>query len=102
VDESRRRRRRVMEVQPNRPLEPASKDDPAEEVASAEWVSQLFNQLPWPQNEIMRLTYAGNLTSAAIAPLLNLRPAAVRTAHRRALQRLAEQLGRDFLGRVDN
>jgi RNA polymerase sigma-70 factor (ECF subfamily) len=102
VDESRRRRRRVTEVAPTRPLDPPSKDDPAEEVASTEWVSQLFNQLPWPQNEIMRLTYTGNLTSAAIAPLLNLRPAAVRTAHRRALQRLAAQLGRDFLGRLDN
>jgi RNA polymerase sigma-70 factor (ECF subfamily) len=102
VDESRRRRRRVTEVQPSQPLDPPSKDDPEEEVTSTEWVSQLFNQFPWPQNEILRLTYAGNLTSAAIAPLLNLTPSAVRMAHRRALQRLAEQLGKDFLRRLDS
>jgi RNA polymerase sigma factor (sigma-70 family) len=102
VDESRRRRRRIKEVQPSQPLDPPSKDDPAEEVTSTEWVSQLFNQLPWPQSEIMRLTYAGSLTSTAIAPLLNLTPSAVRVAHRRALQRLSEQLGDDFLRRVNN
>jgi RNA polymerase sigma-70 factor (ECF subfamily) len=101
VDESRRSRRRVTEVQPSRPLDPPSKDDPAEEVASIEWVSQLLDQLPWPQNEILRLTYVGSLNSAAIAPLLNLTPSAVRIARRRGLKRLAGQLGSDFLERLD-
>jgi RNA polymerase sigma-70 factor (ECF subfamily) len=82
---------------PDGPVEPAGRDDPAEDVVAAlagdEAVRRIVSLLPPDQAEIVLLRVVAGLPVDEVATITGRRPGTVRVLQHRALRRLAERLG---------
>lgn len=94
VDERRRRARRP-ETPTAAPPERPTPDDPAAELAGADWVREALAGLGPEHRDIVLLRVIAGLSVDETARIVGKRPGAVRTAQHRALSRLRDGLVRE-------